>query len=292
MKKLLIALLLLALTLPAALADVTLMDGFASCPAEAAMTDYLAERLTQALQTPVSAVHQAGGAAAVNAFLALPAGEAFLVTNPDTMVEALTQYDTDQDMRVALLPVTCVAASGSSFYASPAAAQALPEATLEALTAYTEEHPYELFIARMVTVDSNDYRLLEATGDMYVDQNMYMDYEEAAQAAREGAPDLIVFSDAMCPPAAEGYVRLFSAEQPGIWQGVFVHAAGADALADRLSAALTAVCAEDDWFSLLAAGGYSDAPCPAREDFEAAVKDQFAAYVRYLTSEGLFFYEQ
>ena len=292
MKKLLVALLILVLSLPAALADVTLMDGFADCPAEAAMTDYLAERLTQALQTPVAAVHQAGGAAAVNAFLALPAGEAFLITNPDTMVEALTQYDTDQDMRTALLPVTCVAASGSSFYASPAAAQALPEATLEALTAYTEEHPYELFIARMVTVDANDYLLLEATGDMYVDQNTYMDYAEAAQAAQDGAPDLIVFSDAMCPAAAEAYTRLFPADLPGIWQGVFVHAAGADDLADRLAAALKDVCAQEDWLALLAAGCYADAPCPDRADFEAAVKDQFAAYVRYLTSEGLFFYEQ
>lgn len=292
MKKMLIALLILALCAPAALAEMTLVDGFAVFPAEAAMTEYLAQKLAEKWDSDVTVIHAEDGSAAVNAFLALPAGETALISNQEAMIESLTQYNTDEDMRTALLPVTCVAASGSSFYASSAAAETLEEKTMDALIAYTEENPYELFIARMVEVDANDYLVLEASQDLYVDQNTYLDYDEAAQAAQAGAPDLIVFSDGMRPAAAQAYEKLFSTELPGVWQGVFVSAEGAEALAEKLAAALSDICQTEEWAALLSQGGYESAPLPERAQFEEDVKDLFAAYVRYLTNEGLFFYEQ
>ncbi len=292
MKKLLLVLLALALTIPAALADITIVDGFADYPAEAAMTEYLAAQLAGQMQEKIAVVHEENGSEAVNAFLKLPAQEAVLVSNQEAMIRSLTQYDTDEDMREALLPVTCVAASGAALYASQEAVQMLPDISPETLTAYTEENPYELSIARMVDVDANDYLTLEATQDLYVDQNTYVDYDEAVQAAEDGACDLIAFSDGMRPLAAESYVRLFPIDLPGVWQGVFVNKEGAQPLADRLAAALPAVCAGEEWLSLMDEAGYTSAPCLDQPAFEAEVTALFADYVRYLTNEGLFFYEQ
>ncbi len=293
MKKLsLVLLLILILTMSSALADVTLVDPYADCPAEAAMSDYLAGRLEAALSQKVEVKRFPDIAEAVNVFLALPdPEEALLVCCQDAMILSLQGY-TDQDLRAALRPLTQVAASDSDFYAAPAVLEALAEITPETLLAYTEENPYELFIARLIDASHNDYLVLEATKDLYVDQNLYMDYAEALQEAENGAPDIAVFSAAMLPKEAEGYQRLFSANLPGIWQSVFAQAGASDAFSLAVRQALIDACAEPAWQELLAQGGYNGAPCPEEAEFARQVKDLFADYVRYLTNEGLFFYEQ
>ncbi|MBR0229540.1 MAG: hypothetical protein IJQ62_14425 [Clostridia bacterium] len=293
MKKLsLILLLILALTASSALADVTLVDPYADYPAEAAMSDYLAGQLENALGQKVQVKRFSDIAEAVNAFLALPdPDEALLLCCQDALILSLQGY-IDQDLRVALRPLTQAAASGSDFYAAPAVLEALPEITPESLLAYTEENAYELFIARLIEASHNDYLVLEATTELYVDQNLYMDYGEAAEEAENGAPDIAVFSAAMLPKEAAGYKRLFSANLPGIGQGVFAQAGASDAFSLAVWQAVKAACEESAWQALLAQGGYNGAPCPEEAEFAKQVKDLFADYVRYLTSEGLFFYEQ
>ena len=293
MKKLfLVLLLILALSMSSALADVTLVDPYADFPAEAAMSDYLARQLEAALGQKVETLRLPDIAGAVNAFLALPnPDEALLLCCQDAMILSLQGY-TDQDLRKALRPVTQVASSGSDFYAAPAVLDALPEITPETLSAYTEENPYEFFIVRLIDASHNDYLVLEATAELYVDQNLYMDYAEALQEAENGALDLAVFSSAMLPKEAAEYRRLFSANLPGVWQGVFAQAGASDVFTLSVGQALNAACADPAWQELLAKGGYDGAPCPQEAEFAGQVKDLFSDYVRYLTNEGLFFYEQ
>ncbi len=291
MKKLFVVLLALLLAVSAAQAEVTLVDPYQDAPQEAAMTEYLAASLTAQWGEKVAVRHEKEDAQAVNLFLSLPAGDAVLVCSQRAMLLSLQGY-TDQDLREALLPAACVAASDSCLFASPAAAEAAQADTVEALTLYTRAHPYELSIARLVDAGPEDYLTLEAARDMDVDQRLYLDFDEAAAAAEQGAPDLMVLSTAMLPESAKSYVRLFSTGLPGLWQGVFVQGEGAEKLAERLAEALISACEQPAWKEMLREGGYTGRMELDREAFGCAVRDLYTEYVGYLTREGLFFYEE
>ena len=291
MKRISAALLILLLAASAALADVTLVDPYAEAPGEAAMTEYLAACLEAAWEEAVAVRHETDDEQAVNLFLSLPGESAALLCSQGAMILSLQGY-TDQDLRKALLPVACVAASDSCFFLSPAAAEAVPAGTGEALAAYCEAHPWEMRIVRLVDASPADCLTLEATWDMPVDQSLYVDYGEAAKAAEQGAEELLVLSTAMLPEAAKSYVRLGSTGLPGLWQGVFVQRQGADALAARLAEALPAICEAPGWQALLQAGGYTGEMALDQASFARTVQDLYEDYVRYLTNEGLFFYEE
>ena len=292
MKKILIALLIGFLILPSALADITLVDPYAQAAPENALAEALAARLEKALGCAVSVRHEADEAQAVNAFLALPdADSALLLCSQEAMILGLQGY-TDEDLRTAVHPVGCVAASGSRVYAAPGAVELAPDTTQDALIAYTDENAYQLCIARLVDASHTDFLTMQATEEMYVDQSLYMTFEEAVQAAKDGAPDLIAFSNAMTPDAAAAYTPLYDAGLPGVWQGLFVKSEGAEQLAQQVAEALPAIYQEEAWQALLSQGGY-DAEAPVeRAAFEETVSDLFRAYVQYLTNEGLFFYDQ
>ena len=290
MKSLISLLLMLMMLFAAAQAETLLIDGYADAPDEAALTDHLAEALSAALSETVTARHEADVTAAVNAFLA-EKGDAALVCVPDAYIVSLQGY-TSEDLRDALLPVTRVAQSASVMMLSRAAMDAVGEPTAEGLAAWTEEHEYELFLARLIDAGHNDYLSLTATGELYVDQNLYMDWAEAAQAAEDGAADLTVLSAAMQPEEIAGiYTPVYTTELPGLWQGLFVRT-GREDLAERLNAALPGICGTDAYRALLAAGHYEDVPCPEQKVFAEEVRQLVADYVRYLTNEGLFFYEE
>ena len=290
MKRTVLLLILSILLVQAAAAETVIVDPYASFPAEAALTDHLARALSEKLGTAFTARHEAETAEAVNVFLSLP--DALLLTNPQALILSLQGY-TDEDLRTAVQPVYRVAASGSAFFAAPAVAALLPDPTYDALVQYTEGHPYELFLARTIDASHNDYLGLEATQDLYVDQNLYMDYAEAAAEAQAGAPDLMVMSLAMLPEeVAQNYSLLFPSELPGIWQGVFAKTAGAADWTAKLSAPLGEITASPEWQTLLTAGGYEPASGADAQQFTQEFAQMTEDYIRYLTIEGLFFYEQ
>ncbi len=291
MKKLLLSLMVLLLFVSAAQAEIILVDGYSAHPAEAALSERLAESLAAALQTDVSVRHEADALSAINAFLGLPEGSSpLLLCTQEAMILSLQGY-TDQDLRTAVLPAARVAASESWLYASPAVLELVPSPTLDSLTAYTEENPYQLFIARLIDASPADYLTLEATRDMYVDQNLYMDDEEMGAEAKAGAPDLAVFSAAMLPGAAADYERLFPAGLPGLWQGLFARPDG-EKMIPVLSQAALALNETPEGREMLSDAGYTPGSGLDAEEFTGEVKALFAEYVRYLTNEGLFFYEQ
>ena len=105
-------------------------------------------------------------------------------------------------------------------------------------------------------------------------------------------PDAVRLSAAMQPEEIAGiYTPVYTTELPGLWQGLFVRT-GREDLAERLNAALPGICGTDAYRALLAAGHYEDVPCPEQKVFAEEVRQLVADYVRYLTNEGLFFYEE
>ena len=292
MKRMLLLLLVMQIVLAGTcLAEKVLVDPYAGAPAEAALSEELAARLTAATGEEYAVRHEADTASAVNAFLQLDGGSALLVCNQEALILSLQGY-TNQDLRTALQPVTCVAASESMIYAAPAVTELIPEKSAEALIAYTEENPYEVVIARLIDASPFDYLVLKATEDMYVDEELYMDFDEASQAAQDGAAEILVLSEAMKPEGTDVYEPFCLTGLPGIWQGVFLQAGADSAWLEQLNDTLGGLKNDEAWQQMIAAAGYSSAPCPAPEEFASEVKSLFEQYVQYLTNEGLFFYEE
>lgn len=224
---------------------------------------------------------------AVNLFLAAD-DSAVYIGDPHAMILSLQGY-TDADLRTALLPVSGLAAAPATLYATEGALALCPDKSEESLTAFTESQPFALCIGRLIDASPEDYLLLEATALMYVDQNLYFDYAEAAQAAQDGTPDLYVFG-AQVPKELQGLLTpVYQTALSGPFLGAFMHPGAPDAA--QTEAALLSLLALDDTQELLKKEGYADNSWQTGEDFAATVKQLFDSYIQYLTNEGLFFYE-
>ncbi len=290
MKKLLIALVGCLLFVSMAAAEIMMITPYAQNEKERALTDLIARLAGEALQEGITVAHENGVADAADAFLALPAdARAFLICPSDALILSLQGY-TKGDFAIETQPVACVAASDSRLYASPAALELLRSATEESLIAYTDEHPYELFAARLIDASHTDYLTVKATEDMYTNENLYADYEEMGEAAANGAVDILVMSEAMRPEALDMYQPLYRTALPGVMQCAFARAQASESFVIALCGALDAVKAQSAYHEAVSALGYAAAPAASREAFAAGIDDAVENYTRYLTSEGLFFY--
>lgn len=278
------------LLVPAAFADPVLVDGFADHPAEAAMSEYLASRLSEMLGVEVSVQHEPDETAAANAFLALPEDGAVLLAGPNAIIFSLQGY-VDLDLRTAMTPVAEVARARCVFCGTPDIGSLLPDATPESLAAWTEEHPFEWSLFRTMNADYNDYLSLAVTGDFSLDDGFCVDYVEAGQMLQDGISGIIVLSSAMIPGGLESFVPLCDADIPGLWQGLFVRSEGSEALAGQLASAVPDILSSPEWLALLEDNGYEASPCQASADFRSKVEEETQELISYLTAEGLFFYE-
>ncbi len=278
------------LLVSSALADPVLVDGYSDHPAEAAMSEYLASRLSECLGVEVTVQHEADEAAAANAFLALPADGAVLLAGPNAMIYSL-QGRTDLDLRTALDPVAETALARCVLCGSPDLAALVPDATPESLAAWTEAHPYEQALFRTMDADYNDYLALAVTGDFYLDDGLCADYAEIEQMILDGTSGVIVLSSAMIPEGLDSFVPLCDAEIPGLWQGLFVRSGDGKTLADRLSSAVPDILSSPEWLAFLAENGYETPACRSSDEFRKKVEDETQELISYLTAEGLFFYE-
>ncbi len=273
-----------------ALADYVWVDAFADRPDDAAMTEYLAAEASAQLGTQVSVHHEKDEVAAVNAFLTLPADESVLIAGPDAMICSL-QAMTDQDLRTALIPVTDIAQSDSLFCVSPAAAGMVAELTADALEKYTQENEYSLTLMRTMDASYDDMLALAATGEFFLEEELYADWAEMEQAMQDGLAGLAVFSACAVPDDIRSYVSAGSTGMPGLWQGVFLNEKAGSGPAEKLYSVLQAACSGPEWEALLSQAGYNASPCLAPADFAVKVSDETERITRYLTNEGLFFYE-
>ena len=158
-----------------------------------------------------------------------------------------------------------------------------------AMIALLKQAPFELFIARLIDASPEDQLTLEATSALYVDQNLYMDWDEMALAARDGAPDLCVFGANVPDVLKDCLTPLYTVEADGPFLGAFVRT-GAANISDA-EAAILSVTAEKETQNLLEAVGYLPDTQLGQTDFSQEVQALFQRYIQYLTNEGLFFYE-
>ena len=282
MKKLLLTLIALLMFCLPALAETTVF-----CTGEAGDPAYeISQRLAAELEGSVVAAPTA--LEAMNAFLAADKDSAVYIGDPAAMILSLQGY-TDADLRTAVAPVAKIASSPATMYATPAVLALCTDATPEGIQAYTENAPFELFIARLIDASPVDYLTLEASAMFYVDQSLYMDWAEMAQAVQDGAIDLCVFGADM-PAELEGLLTpVYDTGLEGPFLGAFVQTDAANAA--TVEAALLALAEQAEVQTLLQEAGYTPGTQLDSAAFAEEVKDLFQRYIQYLTNEGLFFYE-
>lgn len=280
-KVILLTVCLLLLCLPA------LAEPQVFCAGEAGDAAYeISQRLAAKMEGSVVSAPTA--LEAMNLFLAADPDAAVFVGDSSAMILSLQGY-TDADLRTAVAPAAKAASSPAMLYASQGALALCPDADADSLTAYTEEAPFEMFIARLIDASPVDFLTLEATALMYVDQNLYMDWAEMAQSVQDGAADLCVFG-AQVPAELEGLLTpLYDTGLEGPFLGAFVQTGSG--LAADAEAAMLALAAQEDVQTLLQSAGYTPGTQLDSEAFTAQVKELFQRYIQYLTNEGLFFYE-
>lgn len=282
MKKLLmLSFVLMLLCLPALAETKVFCTGEAGDPAYE-----ISQRLAAELEGSVVAAPTA--LEAMNAFLAADKDSAVYIGDPAAMILSLQGY-TDADLRTAVAPVAKIASSPATMYATPAVLTLCTDATPEGIQAYTENAPFELFIARLIDASPVDYLTLEASAMFYVDQSLYMDWAEMAQAVQDGAIDLCVFGADM-PAELEGLLTpVYDTGLEGPFLGAFVQTDAANAA--TVEAALLALAEQAEVQTLLQEAGYTPGTQLDSAAFAEEVEELFQRYIQYLTNEGLFFYE-
>ena len=282
MKKLLmLSFVLMLLCLPA-LAETKIF-----CTGEAGDPAYeISQRLAAELEGSVVAAPTA--LEAMNLFLAADKDSAVYIGDPAAMILSLQGY-TDADLRTAVAPVAKIASSPATMYATEAVLALCADATPEGFQDYTENAPFELFIARLIDASPVDYLTLEASAMFYVDQSLYMDWAEMAQAVQDGAIDLCVFGADM-PAELEGLLTpVYDTGLEGPFLGAFVQTDAANAA--TVENTLLALAEQAEVQTLLQEAGYTPGTQLDGAAFAEEVKDLFQRYIQYLTNEGLFFYE-
>ncbi|MBQ4579433.1 MAG: hypothetical protein IJA83_02110 [Clostridia bacterium] len=282
MKKLImLTIALLLLCLPALAETQIFCAGDAGTPAYE-----ISQRLAGDLAGTV--VASSSALDAMNLFLAADQDSAVFIGDSSAMILSLQGY-TDADLRTAISPAARIAVSPAMMYAAPAVLELCADVTAEGLQVYTENAPFELFIARLIDASPVDYLTLEASAMLYVDQSLYMDWAEMAQAIQDGAVDLCVFGAEM-PAELNGLLTpLYDTGMEGPFLGAFVHAGAANAAA--VEAAVLALSEQTEVQTLLQSAGYMPGTQKNAAAFEEEVKALFQSYIQYLTNEGLFFYE-
>lgn len=282
MKKLLTLILALMLFCLPAMAETQVF-----CTGEAGDPAYeISQLLAKELEGSVMAASTA--LEAVNAFLAADKDSAVFIGDPAVMIISLQGYS-DADLRTAVAPVAKIAASSAMMYAAPSVLSLCADLTPEGIQAYTENAPFELFIARLIDASPVDYLTLEASALFYVDQSLYMDWAEMAQAVQDGAIDLCVFGADM-PAELEGLLTpVYDTDLEGPFLGAFVQTDAANA--PTVETALLTLVEQEYVQTLLQQAGYTPDTQLNSEKFTTEVKELFQRYIQYLTNEGLFFYE-
>lgn len=282
MKKLLMLTLALMLFCLPALAEIQVF-----CTGEEGDPAYeISQRLADEMKGSVVSAPTA--LEAINAFFAAEKNGAVYIGDPAVMILSLQGY-TDADLRSAVTPVAKIAASPATMYATEAVLALCADATPEGIQAYTENAPFELFIARLIDASPVDYLTLEASSMWYVDQSLYMDWAEMAQAIQAGAVDLCVFG-ADVPDELEGLLTpVYDTGLEGPFLGAFVQTDAANAQA--VEAALLALLEKAEVQTLIQEAGYTPGTQKDSAAFAEEVKALFQSYIQYLTNEGLFFYE-
>ena len=292
MMKRLIAL-LAALLLPVCAAA----EGVLAVPfAEDAPEYAAAEAVGDLLGRTVQSMTDMNGAEAVNAMLADP--DTLLMDTQNALMLSLQGY-TSADCREAMRPVCRIGVQPLALVMNRDCAGTLGIADYEGFAAYAAEHEYELLTARYVDASVVDYASWLIENALPVMSETCFDREEALEALNSETLQFLVLplgevTEELLPLCTLGSQRAEALPDlpcagelglpvcEGITLGIYANAEMTPEETDKIAEQIAAEAVPDELSPRYASG----------EAFAEETADAFAAYVDYMTAEGLFFYEQ
>ena len=299
MKRLLALLLLCVLLCSAALAESALEAPFVPDSAGAAVAAAAADALGLSLRL----TEEADPGAAADAMLASPG--LLLCADQAVLIAGLQGY-TSADLRTAMRPVCRIASCPLYLAADAAMAEEMGFSDAEGLLALIAENEYELTFARHISADVIDRAVTKLADGIAVLTEYYLEDEIAdvlasgeAQAAVITGDRLAADDGSLLPLCSLGAER--TADRPdlpcaaelgipvcdGVLVWILASADTPDETVQKAADTCLAIAPE----SFGAAPGYVFAPLSG-EDAAEEIARVFADYKEYMTSEGLFFYEE
>ena len=291
--------LLLCLLFPAAaLGEAAVVHPFPEGSAEALLASMAAEQPG----LPLQSAGPDDPAAAVNRMLADP--ESVLCDTQQALILSLQGY-TDKDLREDLTPVCRLAVSPLYLVMDSAAAADFGVNDAASLLAYVREHEYELNLARRIDADPVDRAAVSLTDQLPLLTDIFTP-EEVPEALKTGAAAAAVVTgaDLAASLKEENLLVLFTLGDTRTEAFPDLPCApelGLDPVRPAELCLFLSSAASEDLVGKLAgitlpAGetlplGYEPAPLSG-EAFAAEIADLFADYKKYMTAEGLFFYEE
>ena len=228
-----------------------------------------------------------------------------LCADQSLFIASLQGY-TSQDLRVAMQPVCRIAASQLYLVVHIQTAADLGISDADSFLSYIREHEYEAFLARHIDADVIDRAVVRLAESLPVFTEGYLE-NEIVPALESGEVLAAVMNGKQIAEAASDLLPLCSlgdertAEHPElpcagelelpVCEGSVIYIFVSSDTEDAAVQALASVCLSMDPASADGAAGYSFKPL-AGEELKETIRGLIADYIGYMTSEGLFFYEE
>ena len=288
---------LLAVCISGAAAERTLTTEFEEGSAGALLSQLISEKTG----LPIVAAEGEEPGAAANRMLQDP--ECVLCGSQNTLIAGLQGYTT-ADLRDAMVPVCRVAVSPLYLVMDRSTAEGYGISDLETLQQYIPEHEYELVFARHLGADPVDLAVTQLSNETEV-MTDWFSADKIPEALLDGDADAAVFTGRelaeldgdwliLCCLGAERsleYPDIPCAAEAGWtpaegeWVALFISAeASEEQIGETAQAALTVEQAD-------LPAGYELRPLEG-EALQEEVVNLFQEYKKYMTAEGLFFYEE
>lgn len=230
---------------------------------------------------------------------------ALLCADQSLIISGLQGY-TSQDLRTAMRPVCRLAVSPLYLVVNAQAAADLGITDAQSLLSYIAEHEYEAYFARHIDADVADRAVTKLSESVPVFTEGYPE-DEIPSALESGEVLAAVVSEAQLAVADSSLLPLCSlgAERTAAFpdlpcaadldippcDGIGIWLFASSDTDDAAVAQAASACQDMDPAAVNAVPGFVFAPL-AGEEAEKEIRDIIADYIGYMTSEGLFFYEQ
>lgn len=230
---------------------------------------------------------------------------ALLCADQSLIISGLQGY-TSQDLRTAMRPVCRLAVSPLYLVVNAQAAADLGITDAQSLLSYIAEHEYEAYFARHIDADVSDRAVTKLSESVPVFTEGYPE-DEIPSALESGEVLAAVVSEAQLAVADSSLLPLCSlgAERTAAFpdlpcaadldippcDGIGIWLFASSDTDDAAVAQAASACQDMDPAAVNAVPGFVFAPL-AGEEAEKEIRDIIADYIGYMTSEGLFFYEQ
>ena len=230
---------------------------------------------------------------------------ALLCADQSLIISGLQGY-TSQDLRTAMRPVCRIAVSPLYLVISAQAAANLGITDAQTLLAYIAKHEYEVYFARHIDADVSDRAVTKLSETIAIFTEGYPEDEIPSALERGDVLAAVVPETQLSGPDAslipvcslgatrtEAYPDLPCAKELNIplCDGIGVWLFASSETDDAAVAQAASACLAMDPASVNAVPGFTFSPL-AGEDADKEIREIIADYVGYMTSEGLFFYDQ